>query len=194
MKRLMSAAAFMLVLGSGAALVQVMGSDGPGARGAEHHGPARHGRGHDGHGLRGMMMLQAADLNGDNSVTRAEIDQLQTDEFAFRDRNADGFLDQADASPMRQRMMTLREARQEAREDRPGRGQGRGGDRDGRMQDADLDGDGRISRSEFMTRPQAMFDRLDSNADGAITPDELDAHMQELADRREARRAPWWRD
>ncbi len=187
MKRLMSAAAAVLVLGSGAALAQPMGYDGPGARGAEHHERGRHGRGSGGHGMRGMMMLQAADLNGDNTVTRAEIEQLQTEEFAFRDRNSDGFLDQADASPMRQRMMALRE-------DRPRRREGRGGDHEGMMHGADLDDDGRISREEFMTRPQAMFDRLDANSDGAITPDELDAHMQDRAERREERRAPWWRD
>lgn len=187
MKRLMSAAAAVLVLGSGAALAQPMGYDGPGARGAEHHERGRHGRGSGGHRMRGMMMLQAADLNGDNTVTRAEIEQLQTEEFAFRDRNSDGFLDQADASPMRQRMMALRE-------DRPRRREGRGGDHQGMMHGADLDDDGRISRAEFMTRPQAMFDRLDANSDGSITPDELDAHMQDRADRREERRAPWWRD
>ncbi|CAN0239389.1 unnamed protein product, partial [Chrysoparadoxa australica] len=88
MKRLMSAAAAMLVLGSGAALAQPMGDDGPGARGYGHHERGSHGRGHGGRGMRGMMMLQAADLNGDNTVTRAEIEQLQTEELAFRDRNS----------------------------------------------------------------------------------------------------------
>lgn len=191
MKRLMSAAAIMLVLGSGAALAQPMGYDGPGARGAEHHERGRHGRGQGG---RGMMLLQAADLNGDNTVTRAEMEQIQSQEFAFRDRNEDGYLDQADASPMQQRMMELREDRSGDRDDRPRRRGGRGYDRGGMMDGFDADEDGRVSRAEFLARPEGMFDRLDANSDGSITPDELDAHVQNRAERREERRAPWWRD
>lgn len=195
MKRLLSAAAAMIVLGSGAALAQPTGFDGPGARGHGHHdrGP---GRGHG--GMNGLRMLEVADLNGDNTVTRAEVEQLQTEEFAYRDRNGDGFLDEADASPMQLRMMALRDDRRQAREDdgeeradrRERRREGRRGE--GRGFDADLDG--RISSAEFMTGSSRMFDRLDANSDGAVTPDELDAMMQARAERREERRTPWWRN
>ncbi|WP_306017224.1 hypothetical protein [Oceanicaulis sp. MMSF_3324] len=178
MKRLLSAAAAMMVLGSGAALAQPMGFDGHGARGQGHH-ERGHGRG----GMRGLRILEAADLNGDNTVNRAEIETLQAEEFAWRDRNGDGFLDQADASPMRMRMMALREDRPNRRNAR--RGEGRG---------FDADEDGRVSADEFMMRSGRMFERLDANSDGAVSPDELDAHMQARAERREARRAPWWRD
>jgi len=187
MKRLLSAAAVMIVLGSGAALAQPMGQDGYGMRGHGHHD---RGQG----GMRGLRMLEAADLNGDNTVTRAEIEQLQTEEFAFRDRNGDGFLDEADASPMQLRMMTLREERRADRADRPNRREGRGEGRQGDRRGMDADQDGRISSAEFMARSSSMFDRLDANADGSVTPDELDAHMQARAERREERRTPWWRN
>jgi Ca2+-binding EF-hand superfamily protein len=36
----------------------------------------------------------------------------------------------------------------------------------------DLNGDGKITREEFM----AAFDKLDRNHDGVITPDEMSAH------------------
>jgi len=190
MKRLLSAAAAMMVLGSGAALAQPMGFDGHGARGQGHH-ERGHGRG----GMRGLRMLEAADLNGDNTVTRAEIEQLQAEMFAYRDRNGDGFLDQADASPMRMRMVSLREERHaaddNARDDRAERRQGRRGER---LQQMDANQDGRISQDEFLAGSGRLFERLDANADGAVTPDELDAHVEARRERREARRTPWWRD
>ena len=195
MKRLLSAAAAMIVLGSGAALAQPMGFDGHGMRGHGHHDRG-YGRGHG--GMNGLRMLEVADLNGDNTVTRAEVEQLQTEEFAYRDRNGDGFLDEADASPMQLRMMALREdrreARQAAREDRPNRREGRRGGRQGEGRGFDADQDGRISADEFMAGSSRMFERLDANSDGSVTPDELDAHMEARAERREQRRTPWWRN
>lgn len=200
MKRLLSAAAAMIVLGSGVALAQPMGADGHGARS---HGQHERGEGRGRGGMNGLRMLQVADLNGDNTVTRAEVEQLQGEEFAFRDRNGDGFLDQADASPMRQRMMSLREERREARqaareeagEDRSGRRGMRRGDRDGEpRQRMDANEDGRVSRDEFTARSARLFERLDTNADGSVTPAELDAHVEARMERRQERRTPWWRN
>lgn len=190
MKRLLSAAAAMMVLGSGAALAQPMGFDGYGARGHGHHDRGGHGR----RGQHGMAVLEAADLNGDNTVTRAELDQLLSQEFSFRDRNSDGFLDEADASPMQQRRMAMREERRDARaEDGEARGPRREGRRGGR-EGFDANDDGRVSAEEFRNRTGAMFDRLDADSDGAVTPAELDAMMEARAERRERRRAPWWRN
>lgn len=200
MKRLLSAAAAMIVLGSGVALAQPMGADGHGARGQGQH---ERGEGRGRGGMNGLRMLQVADLNGDNTVTRAEVEQLQGEEFAFRDRNGDGFLDQADASPMRQRMMSLREERREARqaareeagEDRSGRRGMRRGDRDGEpRQRMDANEDGRISRDEFTARSARLFERLDTDSNGSVTPAELDAHVEARMERRQERRAPWWRN
>jgi len=39
----------------------------------------------------------------------------------------------------------------------------------------DRDGDGRVSREEFMGRPHRMFERVDVNRDGRITGEELAA-------------------
>jgi hypothetical protein len=104
--------------------------------------------------------------------------------FAWMDRNGDGFLDDADRSPMHARMQAIRA---EQGRDRPeGRRGGRGGHG---MASADADGDGRISRAEFLGRENRMFDRLDADENGRVTPDELDA----AAERRQDRRF-WWRD
>lgn len=164
-------------------------------------GPEHHRRaGEDGHhrGAMGLMMLQAADLDGNNTVTADEVATLEAQEFAFRDRNGDGFLTEADASPMMRRMHEIHAERREAADagQHQGRHGRRGGHGAGRLADLDSDDDGRISQAEFSLRHREMFDRLDANDDDTVTPDELDAAMEGLqarhADRREAH--IWWRD
>ena len=44
----------------------------------------------------------------------------------------------------------------------------------------DLDGDGRINKAEFMAMHGEKFDRMDSNSDGFIEPDERKAHRQDM--------------
>jgi hypothetical protein len=194
-----------MLLAAGAANAQPMGG---------HHGrggPDGH-RGGPGGGMEhGMMMLRAADADGDNSITRAEVDALQAEMFTWMDRTGDGYLDDADKSPVRRRMQAIIEAERAARGadgtgDQRGRGfrrqdgpaggpEGRrrgpggpGGDAMG-MRGADADGDGRISRAEFLGAEHPGFARLDANSDGVITPDELDAAV----DQRHSRRF-WWRN
>lgn len=150
-------------------------------------GPRHHNRGHRrGHHRgpgAGLAMLQVADANGDNTVTRGEIQALQESEFDFRDRNGDGFLDIEDRSPTAQSMHAIRQERQsEGDSDHPVRR---------RMQRIDSNEDGRISREEFLSRENRLFDRLDANGDDAVTPDELDAAVENRRERGEARF--WWR-
>lgn len=167
---------------------------------AQAQGPGGHHRGERGGNpaMRAAMMLRAADANGDNSITRAEVDDLQGEMFAWMDRNGDGFLDQADQSPVRQRLRAGREAEageDEGRERRGRRGMrgrgGRGGEGPGRQFDADEDG--RISRAEFLGGENRLFGMLDTDEDGVITPDELDAASERRQERREDRRR-WWRN
>lgn len=145
-------------------------------------GPGSHHRG--GHA---MMMLRAADANGDNSITRAEFDALHEEMFAWMDRNGDGALDEADQSPVRRRLAA---ARAEQAEDGEGTHRGRrGGHMGERHMRHDEDGDGRITREEHLASGEAMFERLDGDGDGVVTPDELDAMLEQRQDRR-----VWWRD
>lgn len=162
-------------------------------------GPGHHGRGGEHtRGAMGLMMLQAADLDENNTVTLDEIETLEAQEFAFRDRNGDGFLTQADASPMMRRMHEIRAERREEAD--AGQHQGRHGRRGGhhgeRLAELDADQDSRISQAEFSLRHREMFDRLDANDDDAVTPDELDAAVERLQSRRAGRHEArmWWRD
>ncbi|WP_421786052.1 hypothetical protein [Hyphobacterium sp.] len=148
-------------------------------------------RGHQGRGdngpARAMMMLRAADANADNHITRTEVETLQAEMFEWMDRNGDGYLSSDDRSPVHQRLAALREAEGgELHERRRGR-------HGAHRQDRDADGDGRISRAEFLGGENRGFERLDANNDDVITPDELEAAVETARERREGRRF-WWRD
>ena len=139
----------------------------------------------------------ARTLKQDNSD-----EEIYAHNAAGRNRHRYGYLDEADQSPIRQRMRDMREARADDG-DRPdgegrrrmGRGGERGerGDRGGRGErgprDADTDGDNRVSRAEFLAVEHRGFARLDADSNGVITPEELDAAADERHDRRR-----WWRN
>ena len=44
----------------------------------------------------------------------------------------------------------------------------------------DADGDGNVTREEFMKGHEAMFDKIDTNGDGVIDPAERAAHMSKM--------------
>lgn len=165
--------------------------DGPHGR----HGPHAGGMGHHGGGhMRGAMalhMLHAADANGDRSVTRAEVDELKGEMFAWLDRNGDGVLDLADRSPIEQRMAAIHAADGDdgGADDGPGDGMmRRRGPHGEHWERLDANEDGAVSRDEFMNGGGDPFEELDANGDDVISPDEIDAKIAEHEGRRH-----WWR-
>lgn len=109
---------------------------------------------------RGQMgQLMQADANGDGRVTKDEIRARRSQAFDRRDANKDGFVS-ADEAPQR-------EARRTG-----------GGDNAGFMR-ADADGDGKVSRAEFVDRDFGGFDRIDANKDGAVDRSEIAAAREQ---------------
>lgn len=60
-----------------------------------------------------------------------------------------------------------------------------------RLQSADTDGDGMLSKTEFMAVHEKRFDEMDANKDGKISKDEMKAHRESMKAEFEAKRKEW---
>jgi len=107
----------------------------------------------------GEGMFERADANDDGSVTKAEFIAARGEQFAKFDRNSDGYLDSNDVP---KRLAARRQ-------------QNGGGDL--LMSQFDADGDGKVTKEEFVNGPTMIFDRADADADGndVLDPKELAA-------------------
>jgi Ca2+-binding EF-hand superfamily protein len=99
--------------------------------------------------------LEQADANHDGKITKQEYIDARATQFARMDRNGDGFIDAADS-----------------REDASERGQRTAAALRGRI---DSNGDGKISKEEFVNAPTMLFDKFDANKDGVLDATELEA-------------------
>ena len=99
--------------------------------------------------------LEQADANHDGKVTKQEYTDARAAQFSRMDRNDDGFIDDADS-------------RAGANE----RGQRAAKALRGRI---DSNGDGKISKEEFVNAPTMLFDKFDANKDGVLDATELEA-------------------
>lgn len=100
--------------------------------------------------------FEAADTNDDGMVVRDEFIAARAELFARMDRNSDGFIDEADR------------AEHEAEHRRGERGKRR----HARM---DSDGDGKLSKDEFVSAGTPLFDRMDTDHDSVLSSAELEA-------------------
>lgn len=116
------------------------------ALGAAGAGLAQHGQGRGVHGLRLL------DTDGDQAVSRAEIEAAAASRFAAIDADRDG---QATVEEIRRYREQQRAERQQRR-----------------LARLDADGDGRISQAEFVARRLAQMERLDRNGDGVLDADD----------------------
>ena len=60
-----------------------------------------------------------------------------------------------------------------------------------KMLNADTDGDGMLSKAEFMAVHEKRFDEMDSNHDGKVSKDEMKAHREAMKAEFEAKRKEW---
>jgi Ca2+-binding EF-hand superfamily protein len=106
--------------------------------------------------------LDKADANHDGYVTREEFKASRAAQFARLDRNGDG-------------VATLSEFPRLAKSNRP-----KARTLKAVITHADQDGDGRVTRAEFVDGPVPLFDRADRDHDGRLSRDEVAALRDRL--------------
>lgn len=113
----------------------------------------------------GAHFIENWDSDGDGAVTVDEAGARRADVFASFDANEDGFLDAEE-------YVTFDEARANDMAQNEG-GQGKGAmmrAADGMLLARnDIDGDGKVSRDEFLGQAAAWIAEMDRNGDGVIT-------------------------
>lgn len=101
-----------------------------------------------------------ADRNGDGKLSREEAPGLLGQSFDRIDANADGSIDEPE---VRQFLNSMQSATGGLRR---------------LIEQADRDGDGKVSREEAPERIRAGFDRLDANGDGVLDEQEIRDRIQ----------------
>ncbi len=113
----------------------------------------------EGAGGHGERMLQRLDLNGDDAITREEVEAVQTVRFLRLDTDGDGVITEAEMLAAAQARIARRIAKKFARMDR--------------------NGDGRVERAEFDDHGAARFARLDTDGDDRVSQEEIRARPHE---------------
>ena len=167
----------VLVAGLGLAAValplSVLAQDAPAAGASEGAGAGPMSGPMDGHARGGFgadVMFDQLDADADGKVTAEEIAAARQARVTGLDANADGLIS---ATELAARTMEGMQARADAMAAR-------------RIAAQDVDGDGMLSAAELATPPMpvAMFERMDSDKDGAISQAEYDAAKDRMMDRR----------
>ena len=111
------------------------------------------------------------------SAQQADVAQL----MAAMDANSDGAVSFEEAQAARRSLFTLFDLDHNGTINEAERRVGRSSDRVTR--NADTNGDGRISRSEFMDRPYTLFNRVDANHDHVASAEEIAAAQERMRGR-----------
>lgn len=119
--------------------------------------------------MRGEGIFDRADANNDGTVTREEFVAARAGQFAKLDRNSDGYIDSNDIP---KRLAARRQQK---------------GGADFLVGQFDADGDGKVSKDEFVKGPTLAFDHADTDKNNVLDAKEL-ATAKQASDQLRSRR------
>jgi hypothetical protein len=113
-------------------------------------------------GLRTMDEMHKIDTDGDGTVSKAEWLAYQDKVFSALDKDKDGTLDEKEFTTPSSTMASFATG-----------GYARGLQTNEMMHKIDTDGDGTVSREEFIAFQTKVFDMMDKNHAGSLGPQEF---------------------
>jgi Ca2+-binding EF-hand superfamily protein len=113
---------------------------------------------------RSGMSLDRADANGDGVIARAEFMNARAEQFASRDRNNDGFIDERNLGRRAAGRERVAQAMSAMRNQ------------------LDSDGDGKVAKREFVDGGGKLFDRADADKSGTLDKNEIEAVKASMRD------------
>ena len=123
-------------------------------------------------GTPGLHFVENWDLDGDGAVTLAEATERRGDVFRSFDADDDGVL-----SPEEHDLFDQARA-QDMETNGMGHGGGARNPANGMLRAVtDVNGDGQVTRDEFLNTVPEWFTGMDRNGDGVITPDDFGGGM-----------------
>lgn len=133
---------------------------------------------------RANAMFDRMDVNKDGKLDSADREARKGQRFDRMDANKDGSISREEFLAKRERPAGT-QAKPEGRDGKHwGKRHHRGGGHGFMMKQADTNGDGAISKAEFVAAHLARFDASDANKDGTVTKEERRAAF-------EAKREQW---
>lgn len=131
-------------------------------------------------------MLSKLDTNADGAVSKDEVNAHRAAKFAEVDADKDGKISKAEADAQHASMKAAKgEGKAQGRGKRSNEeGAAQGGGHEQMFARLDTDSDGFVTLAEFNAKPLPGFDRMDTNADGALSKEEIDAAKAKMKEKR----------